>query len=122
MARIRVGMLPTASFMVGTLPVPKYADQEKTQFALDRETNAKLYTITLFFMEEDRAEAMKITVPETGLPNGLKPGVPVMPVDLFATPWARIFNGQLSDGIAYRATALELVIPTAVAETPQKAA
>ncbi|MGW2560520.1 SCO3933 family regulatory protein [Streptomyces sp. NPDC001514] len=122
MARIRVGMLPTASFMVGTLPVPKYADQDKTQFALDRETNAKLYTITLFFMEEDRAEAMKITVPETGLPNGLKPGVPVMPVDLFATPWARIFNGQLSDGIAYRATALKLVTPAAMAETPKKAA
>ena len=33
MARIRVGLLPTSSFMVGTLPVPKYADQEKTQFA-----------------------------------------------------------------------------------------
>ena len=56
-----------------------------------------------------RAEAMKITVPETGLPNGLKPGVPVMPVELFATPWARIFNGQLSDGIAYRAERLDLV-------------
>ncbi|PIM70508.1 hypothetical protein CTU88_18225 [Streptomyces sp. JV178] len=109
MARIRVGLLPTASFMVGTLPVPKYADAEKTQFAVDRETGAKLMTITLFFMEEDRAEALKITVPETGLPNGLKPGLPVMPVELFATPWARIFNGQLSDGIAYRADRLDLV-------------
>lgn len=109
MARIRVGLLPTASFMVGTLPVPKYADAEKTQFATDRETGAKLMTITLFFMEEDRADALKITVPETGLPNGLKPGLPVMPVELFATPWARIFNGQLSDGIAYRADRLDLV-------------
>ncbi|WP_432198616.1 hypothetical protein [Streptomyces sp. bgisy027] len=109
MARIRVGLLPSASFMVGTLPVPKYADAEKTQFAVDRETNAKLYTLTLFFMEEDRAEALKITVPETGLPNGLKPGVPVMPVELFATPWARIFNGSLSDGVAYRADRVDLV-------------
>ncbi|MDX3841698.1 SCO3933 family regulatory protein [Streptomyces europaeiscabiei] len=115
MARIRVGLLPTSSFMVGTLPVPKYADQEKTQFATDRETGAKLYTITLFFMEEDRAEALKITVPETGLPNGLQPGVPVMPVELFATPWARIFNGSLSDGIAYRAGRLDLVAPAAEA-------
>ncbi|MEV7412763.1 hypothetical protein AB0O04_33570 [Streptomyces althioticus] len=109
MARIRVGLLPSASFMVGNLPVPKYADQEKTRFAVDRETGAKLFVVTLFFMEEDRAEAMKITVPETGLPNGLKPGVPVMPVELFATPWARIFNGSLSDGIAYRAERLDLV-------------
>ncbi|MFF0224924.1 hypothetical protein [Streptomyces sp. NPDC004629] len=109
MARIRVGLLPTASFMVGTLPVPKYTDAEKTEFARDRETKAKLMTVTLFFMEEDRAEALKITVPETGLPNGLKPGLPVMPVELFATPWARIFNGSLSDGIAYRAERLDLV-------------
>ncbi|WSQ10367.1 hypothetical protein OG604_22870 [Streptomyces sp. NBC_01231] len=116
MARIRVGLLPTASFMVGTLPVPKYADAEKTQFATDRETGAKLYTITLFFMEEDRAEALKITVPETGLPNGLKPGLPVMPVELFATPWARIFNGSLSDGIAYRASRLDLATPAPAAD------
>ncbi|MGA4900511.1 hypothetical protein ACPCAJ_22290 [Streptomyces griseoincarnatus] len=115
MARIRVGLLPTSSFMVGTLPVPKYADQEKTQFATDRETGAKLYTITLFFMEEGRAEALKITVPETGLPDGLKPGVQVMPVELFATPWARIFNGSLSDGIAYRADRLDLVAAAAEA-------
>ncbi|MFE7277981.1 hypothetical protein [Streptomyces sp. NPDC057623] len=111
MARIRVGLLPTASFMVGTMPVPKYSDAEKTQFALDRETGEQLKTITLFFMEEDRAEALKITVPASGLPNGLKPGLPVMPVELFATPWARIFNGQLSDGIAYRADRLDLVAP-----------
>ncbi|MGW6459000.1 SCO3933 family regulatory protein [Streptomyces sp. NPDC055078] len=113
MARIRVGLLPSASFMVGNLPVPKYTDQEKTQFATDRETGAKLYTVTLFFMEDDRAEALKITVPETGLPNGLKPGMPVMPVELFATPWARIFNGSLSDGVAYRADRLDLMAPAA---------
>ncbi|MGW2225454.1 hypothetical protein [Streptomyces formicae] len=113
MARIRVGLLPTAAFMVGTLPVPKYADAEKTQFATDRETGAKLMTITLFFMEEDRAEALKITVPETGLPNGLKPG---LPVKLFATPWARIFNGSLSDGIAYRADRIDLLTPAPAAD------
>ncbi|MET7386512.1 hypothetical protein ACFYPT_19275 [Streptomyces sp. NPDC005529] len=116
MARIRVGLLPSASFMVGTLPIPKYADAEKTQFATDRETGAKLYTITLFFMEEDRAEALKITVPETGIPNGIKPGLPVMPVELFATPWARIFNGSLSDGIAYRVSRLDLVASPSVAD------
>ncbi len=32
-----------------------------------------------------------------------------MPVELFATPWARIFNGSLSDGIAYRVERLDLV-------------
>lgn len=50
-----------------------------------------------------------LVVPETGLAAGLKPGAMVRPVELFATPWARIFNGQLSDGVAYRASRLELV-------------
>lgn len=121
MARIRVGLLESSTFMVGTLPVPKYTDQEKTTFATDRETGQKLYTVTVFLMEEDRAEALKITVPAGGLPDGLKPGVPVRPVELFATPWARIFNGSLSDGVAYRAAALELMIPVA-AEPGKKAA
>lgn len=122
MARIRVGLLETTSFMVGTLPVPKYTDQEKTAFATDRETGQKLYTVTVFLMEEERAEAMKITVPADGLPDGLKPGVPVRPVELFATPWARIFNGSLSDGVAYRAAALELLLPTPAAEPTKRAA
>lgn len=111
--RIRVGLLESTSFMVGNQPVPKYTDQEKTQFATDRETGQKLYMVTVFLMEDERAEAMKITVPAGGLPDGLKPGVPVRPVELFATPWARIFNGGLSDGVSYRATSLELLVPSA---------
>ncbi|MFC8831422.1 hypothetical protein ACFT9I_39495 [Streptomyces sp. NPDC057137] len=67
------------------------------------------YSPTVMLMEDGRAEVLKITVPETGLAAGLKPGVMVRPVELFATPWARIFNGQLSDGVAYRAALLELV-------------
>ncbi|MFI0785358.1 hypothetical protein ACH4Q6_07155 [Streptomyces lydicus] len=111
MARIRVGLLDSTRFMVGTLPMPKFADQEKTQIATDRDNGQPLYTVTVFLMEDERAEAMKITVPKGGLPDGLMPGVAVRPVDLFATPWARIFNGQLSDGIAYRAGSLELAAP-----------
>ncbi|MGB8943116.1 MAG: hypothetical protein WCD21_23195 [Streptomyces sp.] len=122
MARIRVGLLETTSFMVGTLPVPKYTDQEKTTLATDRETGQPLYTVTVFLMEEERAEALKITVPKDGLPNGLMPGMPVRPVELFATPWARIFNGSLMDGIAYRAMSLELVTPAPAAEPVKKAA
>ncbi len=76
-------------------------------------------------MSEGRAEILKITVPESGLPAGLAPGVTVRPVDLIATPWARIFNGSLSDGVAYRVTRLELVqIPAmaAPAETVSESA
>ncbi|MEU6538952.1 hypothetical protein [Streptomyces sp. NPDC047000] len=90
-----LGISISPDIMVGTRPVPKYADTEKTQFATHRETGTKLCTIAFFFMEEDRAEALKITGPETGLPNGLRPGRPVKPVELFATSWERIFNRGL---------------------------
>ncbi|MFF7076333.1 MULTISPECIES: hypothetical protein [Streptomyces] len=116
MTRIRVGLLDSTTFMVGTLPVPKWADQEKTTRATDRESGLPLFTVTLFLMEDERAESMKITVPADGLPNGLHAGRFVRPVDLFATPWARIFNGSLSDGVAYRCAALEIVAAPVTSE------
>ena len=64
-------------------------------------------------MEEDHADGLKSTVRRQASPNDLKPGLPVMPVELFATPWARIFNGSLSDGIAYRASRLDFTAPAA---------
>ncbi|MFE0186942.1 hypothetical protein [Streptomyces sp. NPDC058989] len=103
---IRVGLLPETRFMAGALPVPKWADQDKGERALDRETNAPLYTVMIFLMEGERAETLKVTVPETGLPNGLKPGTPVKTVDLVANPWANLFNGQVSSGVSYRVKAL----------------
>ncbi|MFF8728124.1 hypothetical protein ACF073_16760 [Streptomyces sp. NPDC015171] len=112
-SRIRVGQTESTRYMVGMQAVAKFTDQEKTTLATDRETGQPLYTVTVFVMEDERAEAMKITVPKDGLPNGLNVGMFVKPVDLFATPWARIFNGQLSDGVAYRATRLELDSPAA---------
>ncbi|MGW3057648.1 hypothetical protein ACWC98_17245 [Streptomyces goshikiensis] len=122
MTRIRVGLLDSTNFMVGSLPVPKWADQENGVRATDRETGVPLLTVTLFLMEDERAEAMKITVPANGLPNGLHPGRFVRPVELFATPWARIFNGNLSDGVAYRCASLELVETPTVPETPAEVA
>ncbi len=116
MTRIRVGLLDTTNFMVGTPPVPKWRDQEQGLRAMDRETNQPLFTVTLFLMEDDRAEAVKITVPGNGLPNGLHPGRFVKPVELFAIPWARIFNDALQEGVAYRCSSLELVAAPAVPE------
>lgn len=108
MTRIRVGLLPSTQFIAGTAPVPKVKDPESGALATDRDTGEFLHTLTVFLMEEGRAEQMKVTVPESGLPDGLQPGTPVRVTDLFATPWARIFNGQLSEGVAYRAAKLEL--------------
>ncbi|MFJ8041368.1 hypothetical protein ACIRBX_12765 [Kitasatospora sp. NPDC096147] len=95
--------------MTGTDATPKIKDPQTGEIATDRETGEPLFTVTVMLMEEGRAEIMKLTVAQSGLPEGLKPGVMVRPVDLFATPWARLFNGQLSEGIAYRVGRLETV-------------
>ncbi|MFE6554255.1 hypothetical protein ACFVHS_38570 [Streptomyces sp. NPDC057746] len=87
----------------------KIKDQQTGEVATDRETGASLHTMMVMLMEDGRAEVLKVTVPETSLAAGLKPGAMVRAIELFATPWARIFNGQLSEGVAYRAARLELV-------------
>ncbi|MDJ0342517.1 hypothetical protein [Streptomyces sp. PH10-H1] len=109
MTRIRVAVLPITNYLAGTDATVKIKDPQTGEIATDRETGEHLYTVTVMLMEEGRAEILKITVAQSGIPEGLKPGVMVRPVDLFATPWARIFNGNLSDGVAYRAARLDLV-------------
>ncbi|MFF8896074.1 hypothetical protein ACF082_01090 [Streptomyces lydicus] len=103
---IRVGLLPETQLMVGAPPAAKWVDQEKGERAIDRETNSPLYTVMIFLMEGERAEALKVTVPGNGLPDGLKPGMPIKAVNLMANPWANLFNGQVSSGVAYRASEL----------------
>ncbi|QES55490.1 hypothetical protein DEJ51_16015 [Streptomyces venezuelae] len=121
MARIPVLVKQTDSFVTGTGGTVKIKNPETGEIATDRDTGETLYTVTVMQMADGRAEILKITVPESGLPVGLTPGVMVRPVELIATPWARIFNGSLSDGIAYRVTRLELAAP-AMAAPPAPAA
>ncbi|WP_051808612.1 hypothetical protein [Streptomyces sp. NRRL S-378] len=122
MVRIPVHVSDSTNHMVVTPPVPKWKDEENGIRATDRETGAELVTLTLVVMEEGRAETMKITVAKNALPNGLHPGRYVRPVKLVATPWARIFNNQLQDGVAYRCESLELVEAPAISEAPQEIA
>ncbi|GAA2579159.1 MULTISPECIES: SCO3933 family regulatory protein [Streptomyces] len=115
MARIPVLVKPTDIYITGTGNTPKIKNPETGEIATDRDTGEVLHTVTVMQMSDGRAEILKITVPESGVPAGLLPGVMVRPVDLIATPWARIFNGSLSDGVAYRVTRLELVQAPAMA-------
>ncbi|MFD5326099.1 hypothetical protein [Streptomyces sp. NPDC127092] len=121
MARIPVLVKPTDIYITGTGNTPKIKNPETGEIATDRDTGEALHTVTVMQMSEGRAEILKITVPESGVPAGLLPGVMVRPVDLIATPWARIFNGSLSDGVAYRVTRLELVQAPAMAAPAETA-
>ncbi|GAA2105211.1 hypothetical protein GCM10009759_42100 [Kitasatospora saccharophila] len=109
MARIVIRPdLTGTAHMVATAPVPKLADAATGQVATDRESGATLYTVQLLETYEGKAQLIKVTVPEGGVDTSLTVGAVVRPVGLIASPWANVFNGQISQGVAYRAQALDL--------------
>ncbi len=96
-----------AVYLVITPPAPK-TRPETGEPVKHRESGQTLFTVSLAETVEGRAQILKVTVPENGLPKNLTVGQPVTPVNLTATPWARIFHAeQVSEGVVYRADTLE---------------
>ncbi|GAA2087875.1 hypothetical protein GCM10009801_51140 [Streptomyces albiaxialis] len=98
--------LSTALVFVATAPEPKMANKKTGERAMDRETGAGLSTVGLLVSDEGEGNLYQVTVPETGLPEGLAPGMPVSVTGLKARDWENEFNGQKRHGIAFRAVAL----------------
>ncbi|MEU1656043.1 hypothetical protein ABZ527_07785 [Streptomyces griseofuscus] len=98
--------LSTAVVFVATAPEVKMANKKTGERAVDRETGASLSTVGLLISDEGEGNLYQVTVPETGLPEGLVPGMPVKVVGLKARDWENEFNGQKRHGIAFRAVAI----------------
>lgn len=98
--------LSTAVVFVATAPAPKMANKQTGERAVDRESGAGLSTVGLLISDEGEGNLYQVTVPETGLPEDLAPGMPVRVVGLKARDWENEFNGQKRHGIAFRAVAL----------------
>ncbi|MEU5157856.1 hypothetical protein [Glycomyces sp. NPDC021274] len=98
--------LSTAVVFVATAPEPKMVNKKTGERAVDRETGAGLSTVGLLISDEGEGNLYQVTVPETGLPENLTPGMPVSVVGLKARDWENEFNGQKRHGIAFRAVAL----------------
>lgn len=98
--------LSTAVVFVATAPVPKMANKQTGERAVDRETGAGLSTVGLLISDEGEGSLYQVTVPETGIPEGLTPGAPVSVVGLKARDWENEFNGQKRHGISFRAVAI----------------
>ncbi|WP_431784008.1 hypothetical protein [Streptomyces chumphonensis] len=98
--------LSSAVVFVATEPTPKVIDKRTGEIAVDRETQAKLMTVDLLVSDEGESNLWKVTVPETGVPQGLTPGRPVSVVGLKARDWENEFNGQKRHGISFRAVSL----------------
>ncbi|MYX25158.1 hypothetical protein GTY75_00465 [Streptomyces sp. SID8381] len=98
--------LNTAVVFVATAPEPKMANKKTGERAVDRDTGAGLSTVGLLISDEGEGNLYQVTVPETGLPEGLAPGMPVAVTGLKARDWENEFNGQKRHGIAFRAVAV----------------
>ncbi|MER7396951.1 hypothetical protein ABT381_15735 [Streptomyces sp. NPDC000151] len=96
----------TAVVFVATAPTPKVANRKTGEIAKDRETGADLMTVGLLVSDEGEGNLYQVSVPETGVPEGLTPGMPVSVVGLKARDWENEFNGEKRHGIAFRAAAL----------------
>lgn len=98
--------LSTAVVFVATAPEPKMVNKKTGERAVDRETGADLATVGLLVSDEGEGNLYQVTVPETGIPNGLTPGMPVAVTGLKARDWENEFNGQKRHGISFRAVAI----------------
>ncbi|MGW3724342.1 SCO3933 family regulatory protein [Streptomyces sp. F001] len=98
--------LSTAVVFVATAPEPKMANKRTGERAIDRETEAPLSTVGLLVSDEGEGNLYQVTVPETGVPASLAPGMPVAVTGLKARDWENEFNGQKRHGISFRAVAI----------------
>ena len=98
--------LQNAVVFVATAPTPKLVNKKTGEVAIDRETEAALYTVGLLVSDEGEGNLYQVAVPETGIPQGLVPGMPVRVVSLKARDWENEFNGQKRHGISFRAVAI----------------
>ncbi|MCP3822504.1 hypothetical protein NLX86_31785 [Streptomyces sp. A3M-1-3] len=98
--------LSTAIVFVAVEPKLKVINKETGEIAVDRETKAKMMTVGLTIADDGEANLYNVSIPETGIPAGVKLGMPVKVIDLKARDWENTFGGEKRFGIAFRAVAL----------------
>lgn len=101
----------TAFVFVAVPPMPKLVNKQTGEIAIDRETGAKLLTVGLTIADEGEASLYTVTVPETGVSDGIVVGMPVAVTGLKARDWENEFNGQKRHGISFRAAAVTALAP-----------
>ncbi len=120
MARVQVdGSL----FLVALPAAPKMRQSDDGSPAVqvfNSVTAEAMAVISLTEVSDGRAQVIKITVPESQVPQGAVPGTQVRPVGLVCSPWGTPgFNGQINTGLSYRAERIELHTAPAPASAGQ---
>lgn len=108
-----------ATILLTEAPEPKVRDRQTGEIAKDAVSGESLMTIGVVYIEEGESSLIKVTIPESGVSEGLALGAPVSLPGLVARPWESVFNGQQRHGIAYRSAA---VTPAAFPATTGAAA
>ncbi|CAL9367166.1 hypothetical protein SUDANB106_00788 [Streptomyces sp. enrichment culture] len=105
----------TATILLTEAPEKKVRDRQTGEVAKDAVTGETLMTIGVVYIDDGESALIRVTVPESGVAEGLALGAPVSLPGLVAKPWENVFNGQQRHGIAYRAAAVTPgAVPAAV--------
>ncbi|MFD9794576.1 hypothetical protein ACFWXK_26925 [Streptomyces sp. NPDC059070] len=106
-----------ATILLTEAPTPKLKDRQSGEVATDATTGETLMRLGVVYIESGESSLLQVSVPESGITDGLALGSPVTLLGLIARPWESVFNGQQRHGIAFRA---EAVAPAALpASAPQ---
>jgi hypothetical protein len=100
--------------LVTKLPEVKVKDRQTGEIAMDPETNERLMVLEVVFIANGGSDMIKVTVPESGIGDGLAMGTSVVLSGLIGRPWESEFGGRTRHGIAFRATAVMSNVPAPV--------
>ncbi|MFI1965841.1 hypothetical protein ACH429_17315 [Streptomyces pathocidini] len=95
-----------ATILLTEAPEPKVRDRQTGEVAKDAVSGETLMTIGVVYIEDGESSLIKVTVPESGVTEGLALGSAISLPGLVARPWETVFNGQQRHGIAFRAAAV----------------
>ncbi|MDT0308826.1 hypothetical protein RM780_17935 [Streptomyces sp. DSM 44917] len=95
-----------ATILLTEAPAPKVRDRQTGEIAQDAETGERLMRVGVVYIEDGESSLIQVTIPESGVAEGLTLGAPVALPGLIARPWESVFNGRQRHGIAFRAAAV----------------
>ncbi|MFI6879657.1 hypothetical protein ACIBL6_40075 [Streptomyces sp. NPDC050400] len=96
----------SATILLTETPEPKVKDRQTGEIAKDAVSGEALMKLGVVYIDEGESSLIAVTVPESGITDGLVVGGPVSLPGLVARPWESVFGGQARHGIAYRAAAV----------------
>ncbi|MFF7158639.1 hypothetical protein [Streptomyces sp. NPDC008139] len=95
-----------ATILLTEAPETKIKDRQTGEIATDANSGEPLMTLGVVYIEDGESSLLKVTIPQSGVGEGLALGAPVALPGLVARPWESTFSGQQRHGIAFRAAAV----------------